>query len=574
MFLVDRLLLVGAFLILLGIASSKFSSRVGLPVLVLFLAVGMLAGEDGIGGIRFDNYPLAHGLGTVALAVILFDGGLRTARRSFRTVFAPAVTLATVGVIVTGAITGFAASVLLDISLLQGLLLGAIVSSTDAAAVFAVLRGRGVNLRKRLAATVEVESGSNDPMALFLTVAILQIMAGELASPASMLWFLLLQGSVGIVVGVIIGRAAVWVINRIDLDAAGLYPILTAAAGLLAYGLAANLGGSGFLAVYLAGIVIGNSRIVFQRGILLFHDGAAWLAQIAMFVLLGLLAFPSQLPAVALDGLIVAVLLIFIARPLAVGVILPWFGYTAREVLFVSWAGLKGAVPIVLATYPLLLGVPGALLLFNIVFFTVFVSAVLQGWTMPLVAGWLGLRTEERPQPAVSLEITSLRDVDADIVEYTVEAGTLAAARPIRDLRLPDGAVVAMLVREREIIPPRGSTHVETGDHVFVVMRGAVRPLVDRVFRRQREPAAIPAEVEFPLRGDTTVAELREFYDVVLEEASAATLHDVLTARLGADLEEGARLRLKDIDLVVRSFDGTTIDRVGLVIHAGTGPSA
>ncbi|MEX1184262.1 MAG: potassium/proton antiporter [Gemmatimonadota bacterium] len=568
MFLVDKLLLLASVLVLIGIASSKLSRRVGLPVLVLFLVVGMLAGSDGPGGIHFDNYALAHGLGTVCLAIILFDGGLRTSRRAFRAVFGPAITLATAGVLITSVVTGLVASWLLDISLLHGLLIGAIVGSTDAAAVFAVLRGQGVNLRKRLSSTLEVESGSNDPMAIFLTVGILEILLGEMTFGWGLLWFLLIQVVVGIGAGLLVGRAAVFTINRVDLDAAGLYPILTAAGGLFAYGAAASLGGSGFLAVYLAGLVIGNRRLVFQRGILLFHDGAAWLSQIALFVMLGLLVFPRQLIDVAADGLIVAAVLIFIARPLAVGLILPWFGYNLREVVFVSWVGLKGAVPIVLATYPFMLGLPNAHLLFHVVFFAVLVSAVLQGWTMPPLARWLGLQTEPIPRPPVSLEITSLRHVDGDIVEYTVTADSLAAERHVRDLRLPDGAVVAMLVREREIIPPRGSTLIGVGDHVFLVMRPGLRPLVDRLFRPRREPPAVPAETEFPLRGDTTVAELEEFYGIVLDEPPTATLHDVLVGRVGErKLDAGTRLRLKGVDLVVRVMHEGLVDSVGLVIH-------
>jgi potassium/hydrogen antiporter len=377
-----------------------------------------------------------------------------------------------------------------------------------------------------------------------------------------------LQVTVGIAAGLLVGRAGVFTINKVQLDAGGLYPILVAAIGLFAFGVAASLGGSGFLAVYLAGLVIGNERIVFQRGILLFHDGAAWLAQIVMFVLLGLLVFPSQLVEVAWDGLIVAVVLIFIARPVAVGLLLPWFGYNVREVAFVSWVGLKGAVPIVLATYPLMLGLPGAALLFHVVFFAVLVSAVLQGWTLPVVAGWLGLQTDPEPQAPVSLEITSLRDVDGDIVEYTVLLETHAANRHVRDLRLPDGAVVAMIVRDQAIIPPRGSTRIEPGDHVFLVLRPGVRLLVDRLFRRRRDPPAIPSETEFPLRGDTRVSELLEFYGIVLDATPESTLHDVLLARVGdRHLDVGTRLRLEGVDLVVRAMYEGLVEQVGLVIH-------
>jgi potassium/hydrogen antiporter len=570
MFYVDRLLLIGAVLLLVGIASSKFSSRVGLPVLVLFLIVGMLAGEEGIGGIEFENYELAHGIGTMALAVILFDGGLRTSRRAFRAVFGPAISLATFGVLITALVTGLTASWLLGISVLQGLLLGSIIGSTDAAAVFAVLRGRGVNLRKRLAATLEVESGSNDPMAIFLTIGILELLRGELATPGAMLVFLLLQVTVGIVAGVVVGRISVFTINRVNLDAAGLYPILTATMGLFAYALAASLGGSGFLAVYLAGLVIGNRRIVFQKGILHFHDGAAWLAQIAMFVMLGVLVFPSQVLQVAREGLIVALVLIFIARPIAVGLLLPWFGFNLRELTFVAWVGLKGAVPIVLATYPLLFGLEGAFVLFNVVFFAVIVSAVLQGWTLPLFARRLHLQVDAPQPPPVSLEITSLRDVEGDIVEYTVTADARAAGRRIRDLHLPDGAVVAMLVRRGEIVPPRGSTLIEAGDHVFLVLRPGVRPLADRVFRPGRESPPIPASVEFPLAGNITVAELGEFYDLKIDEPPACTLHELFERRAGF-VEPGTLLRFSTVDLVARAVEDGYLTTVGLIVRVDGG---
>lgn len=516
MFIVDRILLIVAILILVGIASSKFSSRLGLPVLVLFMVVGMLAGSDGIGGIEFENYGLAHGIGTVALAIILFDGGLRTTLEAFRLVLAPAVILATLGVLVTALITGAAASWIADVPLLHGLLLGSIVASTDAAAVFAVLRGKGVNLKKRIASLLEVESASNDPMAIFLTVGVLQILLGQVEPGVGLIQLFLLQMGVGAVVGLVVGAAAVWTINRVNLDAAGLYPILATAAGLLTFGIAANLGGSGFLAVFIAGMIIGNSRIVFQQGILRFHDGAAWLSQIAMFVLLGLLAFPSRLADVATQGLLVATALVFVARPVAVGVVLPWFGFNLREIAFVSWVGLKGAVPVVLATFPLLMGLEGGEAIFDIIFFVVLVSASLQGWTLPPLARLLGLQVPPPPEPPVTLEITSLKDVEGDIVEYTVTPDSRAAGAAIRDLALPEGAVVAMIVRDHEVIPPRGSTRVEPGDHAFIVIRREVRPLVDRIFARgvvdsvePVGPGAVPPEqgaLEGPDRSPGRVA--------------------------------------------------------------------
>lgn len=496
MFVVDQLILVGSILVLFGIASSKLSTRLGLPVLVLFLAVGLLAGSDGIGGIEFESYTLAHGIGTLALAMILLDGGLGTTYSAFRSVIKPAGVMATLGVLLTATITGVAASWILDLPILYGLLIGSIVGSTDAAAVFAVLRGRGVNLREHLKSLLEVESGANDPMAIFLTIGLLQVLLGEMPLGPQLLQLFVIQMSVGALVGVFGGKAAAWTVNRVNLDASGLYPVLTAAMGLFIFGLAAALGGSGFLAIYLAGLVIGNSPIVFDRGIKLFHDGAAWLSQITMFVLLGLLAFPSRLVQIAPQALLVAAVLIFVSRPVTTILLLAPFRYRIREVVFVSWVGLKGAVPVVLATFPLLVGLDGADTIFDIVFFVTLVSAVLQGWTMPPLARALGLQLPPRPEAPVTLEITSLRDVDGDIVEYTVTPDTHAVNGRIADLAFPPDAVVAMIVRDQEIIAPRGSTRIEPADHVFVVMRPEARPLVDDLFRRDGEPSGeVPREV-------------------------------------------------------------------------------
>lgn len=568
MFAVDRLLLVGAILLLIGIFSSKFSSRVGLPVLVLFILIGMLAGSEGIGGIAFENYTLAHGIGTVALAVILFDGGLRTSLSSFRAVLAPSVLLATMGVVFTAAITGLAASYVLGLSVLEGLLLGSIVGSTDAAAVFSVLRGKGVNLNDRLACTLEVESGSNDPMAVFLTVGLIEVLLGKMPLGPGLIGLFALQMSVGAIAGIGIGKIAVWLLNRIDLDAAGLYPVFVAAVGLLAYGLAASFQGSGFLSVYLAGIMIGNSRILFKRGIFLFHDGSAWLAQIAMFVILGLLSFPSKLIDVAGQGLLVALVLLLVARPVAVGLLLIPFRYSFREFVFLAWVGLKGAVPIVLATYPLLLGLPNAEVLFDVVFFVVLVSAITQGWSLAPLARALGLQMPAKLEPPVMLEITSLRDVDSDIVEYTVSAASRVAHRDIRSLKLPDGAVVAMVAREHSIIPPRGSTRIEPADHVFLVVRPRVRPLVDRIFSAEKGPETIlPRFVEFLLRGDLSVADLEMFYGIGIDAPGSQTLSEIIHAHHPETIAPGQVVRVGDIALFAREVSGNRVEQVGLVIE-------
>ncbi len=571
MFFIDQILLIVALLLLIGIGSSKLSTRVGVPVLVLFLLVGMLAGSEGIGRIPFDNYPLAHGIATVSLAIILFDGGLRTPMASFRLAWRPALVLASFGVFATAVITGFAAAFLLGIPIEQGLLLGSIVGSTDAAAVFALLRAQGLNLNRRLASTLEVESGSNDPMAVFMTIGMIEWILGRVDSPAGMLSLFFTQMGVGAALGYAVGRLGTWTVNRIRLDSTGLYPILITGFGLLSFGSAAMLGGSGFLAVYISGLVIGNRKITFKNGVLLFQDGAAWLAQITLFVMLGMLSFPTRLAEAAPDGLIIAGVLIFVARPIAVAASVFPFRFNLRELTLLAWGGLKGAVPIVLASYPLLFGVPGGEVIFDVIFFVVLVSAVSQGWTLPLLARRLGLEEPRAESPPVTLEISSLRDVDGDIVEYSVTPGSRAANRLVRDLALPEVAVVAMVARGAGMIPPRGSTRILPGDHVFVVLRPEVRALVDRAFAVVGEaPAAVPADVEFPIQGKVTVAALREFYDIEIDAPGDWTLDQLLRTRLGTDnLHEDARIVIGGVALTIRRLaaDGS-VSLVGLSFRA------
>jgi potassium/hydrogen antiporter len=488
MFLIDRLILLGATLLLAGIVSSKFSSRLGLPVLVLFLGIGMLAGEDGIGGLEFDDVGVAHAVGTLALAIILFDGGLQTRRTALKGVWKPALALATVGVGVTAVITGLAAATILSVSLLTGLLLGSIVASTDAAAVFSILRSQGVNLRERVSSTLEVESGSNDPMAIFLTIGLLEVLNGRIDSGVGFIGLFVRQMGIGAFSGIACGWLAVRIINRIRLDAAGLYPVLAGAAGLAAFGVASNTGGSGFLAIYIAGIVLGNSRLVFKRGTFMFMDGLAWIGQITMFVVLGLLSTPSDLVGVAGPALLVSAVLILVARPLAVTLLLVPFRFSAREQALISWVGLKGAVPIILAMFPLIFGHPEGRLLFNVVFFVVLVSATLQGWTLPTFARWLGLQEPARVLPSVSLELLSLRDVDAEVVDYVITPDSPMAGRTVEAIGLPDGAIVAAVARGGTLIAPKGPTLLQAGDHLFVISRMPQRDSVDRLFEATAKP--------------------------------------------------------------------------------------
>lgn len=565
---VDRLLLLGGLLVLFAVASSKFSSRLGVPALVVFIALGMLAGSEGLGGVDFENYPLANGIGTVALVLILFDGGLRTSIGALRVAWKPALMLATGGVLITSVATGLAASWILGIPTVEGILLGSIVGSTDAAAVFSVLRGRGARLPERLGSTLEVESGSNDPMAVFLTIGLLEILLGRMEPGVPLLWSFFFQMSLGLGVGLLVGRMGTELNERINLDAAGLYPVMMAAIGLFAYGAAAFLGGSGFLAVYVAGIVLGNHEIVFKRGIFLFSDGMAWAAQIVMFTMLGLLSFPTQLLDVAAGGIAIAAVLIFFARPVAVFALLPLFRFSVRETALVAWGGLRGAVPIILATYPLLSGLPDGPLLFNVVFFVVLVSAITQGWTLPHVAAALGLQRPAKSEPPVSLEITSLRHLRGDIVDYLVEEGSKGEGRRIRDLALPEGAVVALVARGEELIPPRGSTCLSRGDHVFLVVRPEVREIVDRIFsvRSGEDEMPLP-DIEFPVSARMRVGDLAEFYGIQVEFPAEGTLEELLRARCeDQELKPGFRLSLGKISLSVLEVSSDGVETVGLRI--------
>jgi cell volume regulation protein A len=533
---INAAMLLAGVLLLLGIASSKFSARLGVPVLVLFLSVGMLAGSEGLGRIPFEDYGLANNIGSVALALILFDGGLRTPLQAVRRVWKPALALSTVGVLLTSLITGLAASWVLGLPLLQGLLVGSIVGSTDAAAVFSVLRSSGLRLPERLTATLEVESGANDPMAIFLTLGLIGVITGSADSPLALLWLFLGQFGVGTIAGLLVGRLATAAVNHINLDTPGLYPLLALAFALVAFGAAAVLGGSGFLAVYIAGIVLGSSTIVFRRGIFSFHDAIAWLGQIVLFVMLGLLSFPSRLMAVAWEGLLIALVLILVARPIAVWASVWPFRFRRRELSFLSWVGLKGAVPITLATFPLLAGVPKSGQIFNAVFFVVLLSALSQGWSLPLVARWLHIGRPADPTPALSVEINALRQVDGEIVDYTVKRGALVAGQQLRELALPDGVVVSLIVRGQEVVMPRGSSMLLPGDHVFVALRTALEPLIDRLFDPDPEPTALPPGLRLSFHAATTVAQMHRVLGLPLPKGIS---REQAARSLGALLQPG-----------------------------------
>lgn len=467
----EHLLLGVGLLLLLSVIASRASGRLGVPSLLVFLALGMIAGSEGIGGIEFDDARVAQWLGVFALAFILFAGGLETNWKYVRGSAKRAIALSTIGVAVTTAVVAGFATLFLRFSPAEGFLLGAIVSATDAAAVFSILRASGVRLSERVVSTLELESGSNDPMAVFLTTAAVQLLRRD--SHGGGAWFLIVQFvremSFGAAIGLGAGFLAVWFLNRTRLEHGGLYPVLTIATVLLTYGVTDLIGGNGFLAVYLAGIVMGNRNFIQRRSLTRFHDGIAWLMQIAMFLTLGLLVFPSHLVPVAGVSLAVAAILTLVARPAAVFVALAASGMTAREKLLIGWIGLRGAVPIVLATFPLLAGVPRAEMIFDIVFFVVLASVALQGTTIPLVARWLGLDAAAGADPSPSVATLAAR-ADSTLVTIEVASGSSADGRRVVELPgWPREALILVLYRGTGFFVPDGGTTLAAGDRLVVL---------------------------------------------------------------------------------------------------------
>lgn len=480
------LLTVFGVLLAVSVAFSRASERVGVPVVLIFLLIGMLAGSEGIGGIAFTDYSSAFRLGTIALVLILYDGGLNTPVSAARMYAGPAITLATVGVIGTALLVGLAAN-MMGLSWPVALLLGATVSSTDAAAVFAVLRGSGIALKRRVGMTLELESGLNDPMALMLTVALTtSLVTGEQVG-WSLAGTMVRQFGIGAAFGLAIGRAGQFVFERIRLPASGLFPALSLAFAFLAFGLPTIFHGSGFLSVYIAAVMIGRAQLPYRGGIMRVHDAAAWLSQIAMFLVLGLLVFPSRLFDVAWTGLVIALFLAFVARPLITAICLLPFGYPRKDVTYIGWVGLRGAVPIILATYPILVGVTGGETIFDIVFFIVVVQALIPGGTVGWVTRRLNLESEDPPRPAAVLEIESLRPLKGDLQSFYVDELLAVNGVRIGDLPFPDGSAVTLIVRGQELVAPSHDITLETGDHVYVVSRDEDKGIIQLMFGRPEE---------------------------------------------------------------------------------------
>jgi cell volume regulation protein A len=475
--------------LLLGVSVifSRASQRTGIPIALLFIVVGMVAGSEGLGHIAFDDYRFAFRLGVVALALILFDGGLNTPLATVRKAAAPAGLLATVGVAGTAVLVATVAHAL-GLGWPEALLTGAVVSSTDAAAVFAVLRGSGLQLKRRVGVTLEVESGINDPVAVILTTALTEnLLSPGTASGARIGLEVLLQLVVGAGVGVGVGFLGRQLLGRLRLSAGGLYPVVTLALALFALGAGTLLHGSGFLAVYLAGLILGNGPLPYHTGLLRVHDALAWLSQVGMFLILGLLVYPSHLLAVAVVGLGIALLLAFVVRPLVVALCLLPFRYPSREVLYIGWVGLRGAVPIVLATFPVLAGAPGADRLFDLVFFIVVVSALVPGATVAWVTRRLGLQSKDPPAPQAVLAIESRQPLQGELMSFYIDEALLVAGMPVEELPLPEGAAVTLIVRENRLLPPVAGTILQPGDHAHLIAQPEDRGLIQLMFGRPEQ---------------------------------------------------------------------------------------
>ena len=487
---IEYILVGAAVLLLLSVIASKASGRLGIPALLLFLLIGMLAGSEGPGGIEFDNAHLAQSLGVVALSFILFAGGLETQWESIRSEIWRGLSLSTLGVVITATLVGLFVTMALKFSILEGMLLGAVVSSTDAAAVFSVLGSSTVSLKGRLKPLLELESGSNDPMAVFLTLGIIRIMS----TPGSSLWVLVpsffLQMGLGSVLGYALGKAMIFALNRLRLEFEGLYPVLSLAGVLFIYGLTASVGGNGFLAVYVAGILLGNHEFIHKKSLILFHDGLAWLMQISMFLTLGLLVFPRRLPAIAGIGFIISLFLIFVARPISVFASLLFAKLNYRKKAMISWVGLRGAVPIILATFPLVAGIPKADTIFNLVFFIVLTSVLLQGTTITQAAKWLKVASPISKRRQYPLEFVSSRDSKSDLVELTIPDDSLIRGKQIVDLHLPKTALIILLNRNDDFIVPRGGTVLEAGDKLLVLSDKHALPEVRSLIESTRGKTA------------------------------------------------------------------------------------
>jgi potassium/hydrogen antiporter len=565
-------ILFGALLVLAGIMSSLVAMRFGAPLLLVFLFVGMLAGEAGPGGIQFDDVRTTYVVGSIALALILFDGGLRTRFATFRSVLAPAGTLATVGVLVTAALTAPVAKFLLGMTWTEALLVGAVIASTDAAAVFFLIHAHGLRLRPRVGATLEVESGSNDPFAVLLTIILVEFLTVGDRSWQHVLAMLAEQAALGTVIGILGGRAIVVVLNRLAL-AQGLHAPFVTTSALVIFALAAVLHASGFLAVYLAGLVVGNRPTRAHGTVVVFLDAVTWLAQIVMFVLLGLLVWPMRLFENIFSALAVAIVLMFIARPAAVFACLAPFRFTWREKAFISWVGLRGAVGIFLASIPLLIGLPNAHLYFDVAFVVVLTSLLVQGWTIAAAARRLHIALPRVDPLPRRVELDLPGQLEQEIVGYPVAANSPYLKRGL----LPSWARPTLVVREQKILSPQESQPVRPGDYVYVLAPPEKAQALDRFFVDMPPPSAPDPRLlgDFFVSGGVTLGALADIYGLsIAPEAGEVTLADYFAEELKRRPKQGDVVPLGPIALVAHRVTDGRLASVGLRLAQEDEPPA